>query len=212
MKTIAIIGDIHGCLTELEMLYKKIRRHTDEIYSVGDLIDRGINSKGVVNFCMENDIMPVMGNHEYMMINSVLEEPDERYFTDSDIFRMWMLNGGDKTIGQYCEKSGINIHEFVKEITDCGHLEYIKSLPLRIETDTCIITHGGIVAGAPEMKAMFNRSVPSKLEKLQVFGHTPVFRAEYRRGHYINIDTGCIYGGKLSAAIVYPDSACEVIT
>lgn len=212
MRTYAIIGDIHGCLAQLEKLHAKILRHTKEIYSVGDLIDRGDFSKETVQFCKDHEILPVMGNHEFMMLQSVEAEPLEGYAMNSNMFNMWVNNGGDRTIEQYCRNKDVNIHSFVKEITDCGHLDYIKTFPLKVETDTCIISHGGIITGKPQINSLFNRNTPSKLGKVQVFGHTPVQEAIIVRNHYINIDTGCVYGNKLSAAVVYPDSTVEVLS
>ena len=212
MHTIAIIGDIHGCLAQLEKLHAKILKHTNEIYSVGDLIDRGDFAKETVQFCIDHEIIPVMGNHEFMMLQSVETEPVEGYVMNSGMFNMWFGNGGDRTIEQYCRNTDVNIHSFAKEITDCGHMEYIKTFPLKVETDTCIISHGGIIPGKPDINALFNRITPSKLNKLQVFGHTPLREARIVRNHYVNIDTGCVYGNKLSAAVVYPDSTVEILS
>ena len=77
-KKIAIIGDIHGCYYTLKSLYCKITE-TDEVYSVGDLIDRGKYSKEVVQFCMDNNIKPVKGNHEDMMIKAI--EKSDKFFS-----------------------------------------------------------------------------------------------------------------------------------
>jgi serine/threonine protein phosphatase 1 len=70
-KKIAVIGDIHGCIGPLKDIYEKIVKYTNEVYSVGDLIDRGKNSKEVIQFCIDNKISPVKGNHEDMMLKAI---------------------------------------------------------------------------------------------------------------------------------------------
>ncbi|MFA7361616.1 MAG: metallophosphoesterase [Candidatus Kapaibacterium sp.] len=212
MKTIAVIGDIHGCVKQLIKLYDKILKYTDDVYSVGDLIDRGEYSKEAVQFCIDNQIKPVMGNHEYTMLQSLIDDTREKGARDKEALRLWMYIGADKTIESYCKNTKKKLKDFTKELIECGHYDYIKSLPLSRETDTCIISHGGIVSGKTEINMLYNRQTPSKLNKLQVIGHTPEPEAIYRKGHYVNIDTGCIYWGKLSAVIVSEDASCDIIS
>lgn len=207
MKKIAIIGDIHGCLIHLKKLYEKILKYTDEVYSVGDLIDRGEYSKEVVQFCIDNQIKPVMGNHEYTMLHSFKSDTWEK-----EDLRLWMYIGGEKTIKSYCKYTAETLQDFEKELRYTGHFDFIKTLPLIRETDSCVISHGGIISGNPETNVLYNRQTPSKLNKLQVVGHTPEPEAIYEKGHYVNIDTGCIYWGRLSAVIVSEDASCEIIS
>ena len=209
MKSIAVIGDIHGCLRQLKELYEKTLKYTDDVYSVGDLIDRGEHVKEVVQFCIDNKIKPVLGNHEYMMLGSISEENN---FTDRETYYMWMQIGGGMTIRDYCKNGEETLQRFTEELKDSGHYDFIKSLPIKAETETCIITHAGIVTGKPESNALFNRGIPSKLNSFQIFGHTPSPKAIYEKRHYINIDTGCIYWGKLSAVVVNPEASCEIIS
>lgn len=62
---IAVIGDIHGCIDELVELYAKLRLLSlCGIYHAGDLVDRGPDSGAVIDFCRENGIQGVLGNHE----------------------------------------------------------------------------------------------------------------------------------------------------
>ncbi len=212
MKRIAVIGDIHGCLVQLKKLYEEILKYTNDVYSVGDLIDRGEYSKESVQFCIDNHIKPVMGNHEYTMLQCLIDDTRGKNIWDKETLRLWTYIGAEKTIESYCKNTEKTLQDFAKEITDCGHYDYIKSLPLFRETDTCMISHGGIVSGKPETNMLYNRQTPTKLNKLQVIGHTPEPKARYEKGHYVNIDTGCIYWGKLSAVIVSEDASCEIIS
>ena len=98
---IAVIGDIHGCFHTLENLYGKISSYTSEIYSVGDLIDRGRHSKQVVQFCIERNIRAVRGNHEEMMFKSINKYLSASPFGINLGFDMWRVNGGLDTIRSY---------------------------------------------------------------------------------------------------------------
>ena len=69
-RRVALIGDIHGCIRELEELYRKLTHLSiDEVFHVGDLVDRGPDSGAVIDFCIRNKINGVMGNHEDSILN-----------------------------------------------------------------------------------------------------------------------------------------------
>lgn len=69
-KRIAIIGDIHGCIDELEELYRKLEHCSlDKIYHAGDLVDRGPDSGAVIDFCIQRNMDGVLGNHEESILN-----------------------------------------------------------------------------------------------------------------------------------------------
>jgi len=98
LRIIGIIGDIHGSCREFSDLYGKLTAHTDEIYTVGDLIDRGPDSKGVIQFCIDNNIQPVMGNHEDMLIRAIRRSRYEVIPGYETNLSSWICEGGDKTI------------------------------------------------------------------------------------------------------------------
>jgi serine/threonine protein phosphatase 1 len=203
IKPIAVIGDIHGCLNELKELYGQILEYTGEVYSVGDLIDRGTYSKEVLQFCIDKNIIPVLGNHEDMMFKAI-QEPDGKEsgysYTNYDL---WIENGGKATMNSYIRKTGQkNLGELTRALEEKGHYDYIKNFPLIIELDTMIISHGGIRKKKPESDILWNRNPPSQLSKLQIIGHTPHPKVIHKKNHYINIDTGCAYGWALSAVII----------
>jgi serine/threonine protein phosphatase 1 len=204
---IAVIGDIHGCYFELCKLYNKLISYTPEIYSVGDLIDRGPDSKDVIQFCIDCNTKPVMGNHEDMLIEAIRNPRYETVPGYENNKSIWLYNGGDKTIRSYLGRKSSSIKKFTSEFKSCGHYDFISNLPLKIELEHCIISHGGLITGKPDNNSLWNRDLPSKLDKLQVFGHTPVESPEYIPGHYINIDIGCVYNGKLTGVVISDNSA-----
>lgn len=71
MKKIAVIGDIHGCMDEFQELLKKLAHHSlDAVYHLGDLVDRGPASAEVVHYCQEHAMPGTMGNHEFALLNT----------------------------------------------------------------------------------------------------------------------------------------------
>jgi serine/threonine protein phosphatase 1 len=195
--TIAVIGDIHGCINTLRALYEKIINFTTEIYSVGDLVDRGNFSKEVVEFCIKNEILCVRGNHEDMLINAV-EKPNEK------TIYLHFNNGGKKTFHSYLGNLvDATFKDYLDALIQTKHLYYFKNLPLYIELDNIMISHAGFFSYEDREYILWNREKPKKLEnKLQVFGHTPKKSPDHKRNHYVNIDTGCVYFNKLSAVII----------
>ena len=210
-KTIAVIGDIHGCYDELQDIYSRILKHTDKVYTVGDLIDRGPDSKQVIQFCLDNNIKPVRGNHEEILLKAINKPRYKEYQGYDTNLENWLYNGGSRMIKSYIGDSGTSFKRFVEEFKDCGHYDFIANLPLKIELDNCIITHGGIVNNMHTDIAMWNRAAPSKLEKIQIIGHTPNRKVIYKPNHYINVDTGCVFWGTISAAIVSGKKEVSII-
>ncbi len=107
---------------------------------------------------------------------------------------------------------------FLDELEYLGHLGFIKSFPIKYEFPGLVITHAGIVLPENAKTAdgrfnldeldtysmMWNRDIPSDIGRFQVFGHTPVLEPDFLKDVYIGIDTGCVYGNKLTAVIVNP--------
>jgi len=206
-KTVAIIGDVHGCFYTLKNLFENIKDRCIEIFSVGDLIDRGPYSKEVVQFCIDNNIMSVRGNHEDMLLKAI-ESTSENFWNRSNDIDLYFYNGGDKAQESYINsrsKNDFNIYK--KELEANGHLEWIKSFPLRYESKVLVISHAGIIDGGDDHTILWNRGVPAKSEKFQIFGHTSVEDIDYVEDFYINIDTACVYGNKLSALLIDKSTA-----
>jgi serine/threonine protein phosphatase 1 len=201
---IAVIGDLHGCFHTLETVYARLAKSTTEIYSVGDLVDRGKYAKETVGFCMDNNIKCVRGNHEDILL-SALEHPEGRTNSASGYtnFTASMTLGGKATMKSYTGSSDENDYPYFKqELIRLGHLRFLNSFPLKYEFNSVVITHAGIVKGEDKKNWMWNRSIPSDIGKFQIFGHTPLQEPSHSPNRFIAIDTGCVYGNKLTAVIV----------
>jgi len=96
MRVLAI-GDIHGCTLQLDALLEAMSpAGDDQIVTLGDYIDRGPDSAGVMNRLLRlkrsYNLIPLLGNHELMFLKAR---------TDRDWYAGWMKNGGDETLRSY---------------------------------------------------------------------------------------------------------------
>lgn len=230
--TIAVIGDIHGCPKTLLAILDEIPESVKDIYSVGDLIDRGPDSKQVIQICIDRGIKAVRGNHEDMFIDFLygIKEYDEGIFLE---------NGGSNTVASYGGNSykvkamyGNEYYSNPPEIP-VEHHQFLYSMPYYIETDDLIISHAGIHSiydgdhgmgiwsdlnnEKSKTSLMWNRMSIGKIgHKLQIFGHTPRQSVEFIKAWNpldekedligINLDTGCGKGGPyaLLSGILWP--------
>src|SRR5450631_145864 len=94
-----VIGDIHGCQTTLQAMVEEALqlKETDTLYLLGDYIDRGPDSKGVLDYIMQMresgyDVQALKGNHEELMLNAVAD-PTECY--------IWFGNRGRSTMREF---------------------------------------------------------------------------------------------------------------
>ncbi len=193
---IAVIGDIHGCINTLKKLSGKIKNRN--VYAVGDIVDRGENVKSVLDFCITNNIKSVRGNHEHWMLEALTSGGDVL------LFRKWIQYGGETTVKSYLKfDSSLTIKDLYDAINSSGHLKYISDFPLKYEIDNVIISHAGLIKDGDEKSIFFNYDRPLQIDgKFQVFGHRPYQKAQIIKGWYANLDSGCVEGYKLTAAII----------
>lgn len=203
------IGDVHGCAESLKALVGKLDEQTlaeRQIVFVGDYIDRGPDSKGVVDYLLEfrreHDCVFIRGNHEQMMLDAI-EEGN---------MGPWMMNGAGDTLRSY------GVSRELGEIPD-DHLEFYRDTLLYYETEDYFFVHAGLSPGLTISQALEDESVIRQFlwershltapetawEKTVVFGHTPK-HDPVLRDNMIGIDTGCVYGsmgyGTLTAVLL----------
>ena len=185
MSRYVVITDIHGELRKLESVLSKIETHSDDIFVfMGDYIDRGPNSKEVVEKVLEqrktHRCIYLMGSHEYAYLHS---QKDEYYN-----FLFWNY-GGPATVKSY------GSFENIGKI----HGEFFKSLRFYYLTDKYLFVHAGINPIYPlerqdEVDLVYIRhkfiyskhNLPQKI----IFGHTE-FEKPYIDEGKIGIDLGC---------------------
>ncbi len=193
------IGDIHGCFDKLTTLMEKfaIDHDHDTLVFLGDYIDRGDRSFEVVEYLIDLEkrfrkLILLKGNHEAML---------EDFLSGTD--RMaFLMNGGQRTLDSYFARNrkprAFSIpHE---------HRDFFRSLRLFYQTDQYIFVHAGLREGIPlerqdEEDLLWIRDgfVLSEYDfgKQIVFGHT-VFPEPLIQPNKIGIDTGAVYGNKLT--------------
>ncbi len=194
-----IIGDIHGCRRLLEQLLERIAWDPEHhrIVFVGDYIDRGEDPKGVVDVIISlrersEAVECLMGNHESLFIH---------YLNTGDP-RLFLANGGQSTLRSY----GIEGYTPAAPLLPGAHLDFLRSLKLYLELEDHLVVHAGLRPGvalenqSPEdllwIRQAFIRS-DHDFGKTVVFGHTP-FREPLWMPNKIGLDTGAVYGNKLS--------------
>jgi len=195
------VGDIHGCAQELELLLAKIApKSEDTVVFLGDYIDRGPDSKGVIDTILQLkkkcNVIALKGNHEALFLD-FLEAP---HSIGAGLF---ILNGGSATLASYAGPGG------TFEIPE-SHIKFLYGLKLSHETDQFYFVHAGVPLKAlsaidqkdDEQELLWSRqpflSSDFKWEKRVVHGHTPVKEPDVKPNR-INIDTGAVYNGFLTA-------------
>lgn len=216
-----IVGDIHGEYHLLEQLLRHWNEEEEELVFLGDLADRGPDSREcflkVKELVEQGRAVCVSGNHEVMFLNW-LQSPQDR-------FSAYMMNGGRATVESLLY-SGVLEEKEPDELAERIQAEYgdliafLKEIPLYYETDFAICVHAGVDLDLEDWRQtapsdfvwlrepFFNHETTP--DKLIIFGHTPVQYLYqntsqthvWYRNNKLNIDGGAAYGGALHGAVV----------
>ena len=205
MNRIFAIGDIHGCYDKLQALMGKvpIDLEHDRLVFLGDYIDRGPDSFKVVEYLINlkreySNTVFLKGNHEEML---------ELYLKGMEMMN-FVSNGGHHTLESYSRHSGENDTDLIPQ----SHLDFFQSLLLFYETENYIFVHAGLKKGVPLEKQktddllwIRNNFIRKRYNfgKRVIFGHT-YFKEPLIQPNKIGIDTGAVYGNKLTC-IELPD-------
>ncbi len=140
MSTYAI-GDIHGCRIALERLVESLPLTEDDtLVLLGDYIDRGPDSKGVIDWALNytgpSQLVTLRGNHEVMMLDA--RNNAEQFFS-------WQHFGGEETLLSYKYKDGV---DWTKCIPDT-HWEFLENTAPYFTNDTHIFVHAGLKPKRP---------------------------------------------------------------
>ncbi|MCC6521691.1 MAG: metallophosphoesterase [Polyangiaceae bacterium] len=204
-----VIGDVHGCADELEMLLDGLAvvRGTDRVVLVGDLVARGPDAARVLRACRELDARAVRGNHEARLL---------RFHARGG------TPGADPGLGprasEHVRRAAAGLDE--------ADFRFLASLPLALELPEhgLVVVHAGLLPGVPlaeqqERTLLYVRTLddagaPSELRDGGVpwgtrytgpphvaFGHNALAEPQLHPWA-TGLDTGCVYGGRLTALVL----------
>lgn len=226
------VGDIHGRADLLSKLLLEIQHDAEnaeaskEIVFLGDYVDRGENSAGVLS-CLQDltqdmgaSITCLMGNHEKMLLD-FLDRPAERG-------RQWLRNGGLQTlasfnVGGLTEISGKESLTVAAEKLRSAlgsNLElWLRTLPLTYANGNLVCVHAAADPGAAidmQKQSTLQWGHPDFFERPRndglwvAHGHTIIKEPTVKNGR-ISIDTGAYYSGRLTAAVLAPGEPVRFI-
>ena len=193
------IGDLHGCYHSFEKLLSKIGlNNDDELFLIGDLVDRGPYSRQIIDkvFDLQNSgirVEVLRGNHEEIMIKSMKSKA---------YFNHWKKWGGKETMESFEEKKPKDISK--------KYRKFLKSLPYFIELDDFVLVHASLNFEIPNFRDDLHSMLFSRThshDKKQIgrriilHGHTPLSKKDIKaqldksKVKVINLDGGCVYQG-----------------
>ena len=235
------IGDVHGCIDELKCLIKAIDpTEGDLLYFLGDLIDRGPDSVAVVRYALElskkYDTKLILGNHEEKFLRylnhlnnnskllSQMNGIDEfKFFNDNlKIEEINFINNSYFNFNVF-ELGILLVHGGVSNnslsLLDSNHkYEYPLSKELQkisLVTKTRYLDESGVFVSSNMLTpcAYFWAEKYPKISRFVVFGHTPFIQNFVKLfNNAMGIDTGCVYGGWLSAAVFTEKNNYKIIS
>lgn len=220
------IGDIHGQLDMLNRLLNSIvPTKMDQFVFLGDYIDRGKNSKGVIDRLIQfrgefPHTVFIRGNHDQMLLDVLVElgaradmrlrDISSKYHasspeTDLEIF---LSNGGNETLRSYQ----------LKDVTDIPteHISFLNGTRLWWQHENFVFVHAGVAPNLPlEMQDPFDLlwerlSPPGKDGSIHVVGHHPTTGEPYFEPGRYSLDTGGVYGQTLTACDVHTRQIWQV--
>jgi serine/threonine protein phosphatase 1 len=208
------VGDIHGCDAQLGNLHEIIaedlaRRPVDAplLLHIGDYVDRGIDSAAVLRRLLAGSLidgMPVinlLGNHDDTM--QLALSGDRAAATD------WLFTGGRPALESY----GVDPdspRESWPESVPPEHRDFLRNLTLTHHAGGYFFVHGGVRPGVPlqqqareDLLRMRQPFLYSEMAfgAVVVHGHTPVKEPVVRHNR-IDIDTGAVFGGKMTCLVL----------
>ena len=224
------IGDVHGCLRELNKLWKKIQHDLEDrpiakhkVIFVGDYVDRGPECKAVIEKMISwqeagEPITFIRGNHDYnflRVINGIDERGLSGFIRYGGLATLESYGLSEKTVNKMLgENPGREerdkLSKWAKKAVGKSHIKFFENLVPWKAVGDFFFCHAGVqperkLSDQDEYDLIWMRepflSWNKPLQKVVVHGHTYRDEPETEK-HRINLDTGCVYGGKLTALVL----------
>lgn len=231
-----IISDIHGCYNEYIKLLDKIKfSDEDELYILGDVVDRGPEPIKVLKDIMNRpNAVFIIGNHDFIMYTlmrklavEITAENYDNYLTADDLldYNLWLQDGGQVTAEQFRTLSKKEKADILDYISEASLYETIEH-----NGKSYILVHAGLADFSPdkdledyelydflEERADYSKRYYPDENTYLVTGHTPTIYIEgwrktevYRKNGHIAIDCYCVGGGKLAAYCIETEEVTYV--
>jgi len=227
-QSIAVIGDVHGCYKKLIALLKQIPDDVMVVF-VGDLVDRGPQSREVVEHIMSNNHLSTKGNHEEFMLSEFISWQKRKFINGRN---QWLIHGGKETLASYdYNKLDENKNRLFDEEAFTRHSNWMASLPIYIEFPEVqnkqgkhlVVSHSSAAENwdhkfDPAYEHVFAQNTlwqhllrnsesehgyrsPKKIDWVfNIFGHTPIITGPKVGRHFAAVDGGAFFdNGKLIA-------------
>ncbi len=203
-----IVGDVHSCRSELESLLDRMGfTSSDRLYFCGDLLARGPDGPGVLRILRQTGARSVVGNHEQRLLAA------------------WVARQN----GQRGPRLGPSHQALMRELSD-QDFELLSRLPLYLDLPEhgLRLVHAGVVPGVPiedqdpwvltHIRSLNPDGSPSDRVRPRLWGESYNERPHVVFGHHAQaglqlhacatgLDTGCVYGGQLTAFVLQPGQA-----
>lgn len=217
------VGDVHGQLDRLRRLHATIRTDLADrpvarpiLVHIGDLIDRGPDSAGVLDLLQRGTPVPgapmvnLMGNHEWMFLKAIVRQ-------DEGSVDQWLGNGGLETLASWGIRASVPPERW-RELVPRAHVAFLRGLAGLFWLDQYLFAHAGVRPGVPLaaqrwVDLLWIREpflgargivLPDAPDVVVVHGHTPQEQPSIR-AHRIGIDTGAGRGGPLTCVALEGD-------
>lgn len=219
------IGDIHGQLGLLkaahDLIAADIARHgPGPVIHVGDLVDRGPDSRGVIDFLINGiaegrDWLVLKGNHDRMFTRFLTDPWGPEPGLRAELSWLHPRLGGADTLRSYGVRNAgdrpvESVHAEALAAVPPAHLAFLTDRPPLHLAGDCAFVHAGIRPGVAlsdqtETDLVWIRepflSETASFGPLIVHGHTALDQATHY-GNRLNLDSGAAYGGPLSAVVI----------
>ncbi len=202
---LVVIGDIHGCYAELRALLDRVQPgRADMVVSVGDVVSKGPEPARCLDLWRDRGYLAVRGNNEIKLLASA--RPLLRLFSSDEVLQRGELL-------RYIASWPL-VLDFPNEgvaVVHGGLLPKMRVTRADIEREQDVIPElrwirqkDGEWRPVPKEKKRKEDVLWSeqwKGERMVVYGHTPLREPKFDR-RALGLDTGCVYGGKLTAAVL----------
>ena len=181
------IGDIHGHLATFRALLHRLKlADEDRVVCLGDMIDRGPDSAGVIKMIRSDPrIVCIKGNHEHMAIRSITEHGEV------ELWQPWMKRGGKSTWGSYIVRANGDLWQAKSNFFN--DIMWIDALPTQIVLDNVRLVHAGYdprmpldAQGEKELlwirKRWFRHDKPVDPLRMVLFGHSTTTKVGKKAG------------------------------